>query len=52
MVDLWQYTDPSTDNVLPPSTSSINREVIKRAYEEGRRLCDHVAPECWRVMEG
>jgi len=52
MVDLWQYTDPSTVNVLPPSTSSINREVIKRAYEEGRRLRDHIAPECWRVMEG
>jgi hypothetical protein len=52
MVDLWQYTDPSTINVLPLSTSSINHEVIKRAYEEGRRLCDHVAPKCWRVIEG
>jgi hypothetical protein len=50
MVNLWQYTDPSTDNILPPSTSSINREVIKRAYEEGRRLCDYVAPKCWRIV--
>jgi hypothetical protein len=50
--DFWRYTDPSSANVLPPSTNSINREIIKQAAGLLLKIRQHVSPECRALLKG
>jgi len=50
--DLWRYTDPSSADVLPPSTSSVNRSIIDKAAGFLLKIRQHVSPECRALLKG
>ena len=50
--NLWQYTDPNTQTILPLPTEKTNREIIKQATENFTVLRQHVSKECRKLLSG
>ncbi len=48
--NFWQYTDPETDVVLPPPTTTINRDIDNKAQDAIIKLRQHVSPDCRKLL--
>ena len=51
-LDLWQYTNPNTEDTLPPPNSTANREIVKAGKENFSKLRQHVSKECRKLLSG
>ena len=51
-LDLWQYTSPDMEALLPPPNSAANREIIKQGNENFTKLRQHVSKECRKLLRG
>ena len=51
-LDLWQYTDPDAEALLPQPNSAANREIIKQGNENFTKLRQHVSKECRKLLSG
>ena len=51
-LDLWQYTNPNTEDTLPPPNSTANREIVKEGKENFTKLRQHVSKECRKLLSG
>jgi gag-polypeptide of LTR copia-type len=51
-LDLWQYTDPNTEDTLPPPNSAANREIVKEGRENFTKLSQHVSKDCRKLLSG
>ena len=51
-LDLWQYTDPTTQDVLPLPNSTANRAIVKQGTENFTKNPQHVSKECRKLLSG
>jgi len=51
-LDLWHFTDPDAQDILPQPNSTANREIIKQGKENFTKLRQHVSKECRKLLSG